>query len=130
MDEFGNIKEEETNPIDLSFLLNILDGTLESSGRIIAISTNFPERIDSALIRPGRIDMIINFKKCSVEILREMVQSFYSDDTIQIFDESLNGKWSPAEVNQILFRNFKDVHMALKELFELQPNDLYGFKMN
>jgi hypothetical protein len=74
--------------------------------------------------------MIINFKKCSVEILREMVQSFYSDDTIQIFDESLNGKWSPAEVNQILFRNFKDVHMALKELFELQPNDLYGFKMN
>jgi len=130
MDEFGNIKEEETNPIDLSFLLNILDGTLESSGRIIAISTNFPERIDSALIRPGRIDMIINFKKCSVEVLREMVQSFYSDDQIQIYDESLNGKWSPAEVNQILFRNFKNVEMALKELFDLQPNDLYGFKMN
>jgi hypothetical protein len=128
MDEFGNIKEEETNPIDLSFLLNLLDGTLESSGRIIAISTNFPERIDSALIRPGRIDMIVNFKKCSLQILREMVRCFYDDATIPIGDENLDGKWSPAEVNQILFRNFKSIGNAMKELVELEPNDLYGFK--
>jgi hypothetical protein len=128
MDEFGNIKEEETNPIDLSFLLNLLDGTLESSGRIIAISTNFPERIDSALIRPGRIDMIIHFKKCNKAILKEMVTSFYNDPLIKIEDEKLNGKWSPAEVNQILFRNFKNVDTALNELVELEPNDLYGFK--
>jgi hypothetical protein len=128
MDEFGNIKEEETNPIDLSFLLNLLDGTLESSGRIIAISTNFPERIDSALIRPGRIDMIVNFKKCSIEILSEMVCSFYDIAYINITDKTLHEKWSPAEVNQILFRNFKNMDAALKELSELTPNDLYGFK--
>uniref|UniRef100_A0A6C0JIH1 AAA+ ATPase domain-containing protein n=1 Tax=viral metagenome TaxID=1070528 RepID=A0A6C0JIH1_9ZZZZ len=128
MDEFGNIKEEETNPIDLSFLLNLLDGTLESNGRIIAISTNFPERIDSALIRPGRIDMIVNFKKCSAEIIHDMVCSFYDISSIVIDNAALNGKWSPAEVNQILFRNFKDINLALKELVELEPNDLYGFK--
>ena len=126
MDEFGNIAEEE-NPIDLSFLLNLLDGTLESSGRIIAISTNFPERIDSALIRPGRIDMIVNFKKCSTEIIHDMVCSFYDISGISI-DNTVNGKWSPAEVNQILFRNFKNINIALKELVELEPNDLYGFK--
>lgn len=127
MDEFGNIKEEESCPIDLSFLLNLLDGTLESSGRIIAISTNFPERIDSALIRPGRIDMIVHFKKCSVQILREMVCSFYDLDNVEITDESLHEKWSPAEVNQILFRNFKNMDTALEELHSLKPNDLYGF---
>lgn len=126
MDEFGNIIEE-SNPIDLSFLLNLLDGTLESSGRIIAVSTNFPERIDSALIRPGRIDMIVKFNKCSLEILREMVFSFYDINAIQIDDQVLDGKWTPAEVNQILFRNFKDINNALRELVELQPNDLYGF---
>ena len=32
--------EEDEKQIDLSFLLNLLDGTLETSGRIIAISTN------------------------------------------------------------------------------------------
>jgi len=125
MDDFGNIQDEE-NPIDLSFLLNLLDGTLETSGRIIAISTNFPERIDRALIRPGRIDMIIHFKKCSPKILREMVKSFY-DEEINVDFESLNEKWTPAEVNQILFRNFKDSSKAIIELCELTPNDLYGF---
>jgi hypothetical protein len=128
MDEFGNVKEEEESPIDLSFLLNLLDGTLESSGRIIAISTNFPERIDSALIRPGRIDMIVNFKKCSLNMLNEMIGSFYTD-VVNITDESLQQKWSPAEVNQILFRNFKDMDAAIKELHELNPNELYGFKL-
>jgi DNA polymerase III delta prime subunit len=129
MDEFGNVKEEESNPIDLSFLLNLLDGTLESSGRIIAISTNYPERIDQALIRPGRIDMIIHFKKCSLEIIREMVSSFYELEP-EIVDESLNYKWSPAEINQILFRNFKDMSKALDELRTLTSDDLYGFKLN
>ena len=128
MDELGNIKEEE-NPIDLSFLLNLLDGTLESSGRIIAISTNFPERIDSALIRPGRIDMIVNFKKCSVEIVNEMLCSFYDVKSVDLYDISLHEKWSPAEVNQILFRNFNNMATSIVELVNLHPNDLYGFKL-
>jgi len=127
MDELGNIIQEEENPIDLSFLLNLLDGTLESSGRIIAISTNFPERIDSALIRPGRIDMIIHFKKCSIGILREMIESFYDQVFEGELDESLNERWSPAEVNQILFRNFKNMPKAVSELKTLTPNELYGF---
>ena len=41
-----NQEEEIKEPIDLAFLLNLLDGALESSGRILAISSNFPERID------------------------------------------------------------------------------------
>jgi hypothetical protein len=56
-----------------------------------------------------------------------MIQSFYDIPYIKITDESLHEKWSPAEVNQILFRNFKKMDAALKELHELQPNDLYGF---
>lgn len=128
MDDLGNIIQEEENPIDLSFLLNLLDGTLESSGRIIAISTNFPERIDSALIRPGRIDMIIEFRKCSVNILREMIESFY-DEKCEELDPALNERWSPAEVNQILFRNFKNKVKAIGELSSLTPNELYGFKL-
>jgi len=127
MDDFGNVKEPEENPIDLSFLLNLLDGTLESSGRIIAISTNFPERIDRALIRPGRIDMIVHFKKCSLRILREMVESFYDILIPELQNAELDNKWTPAEVNQILFRNFKDSVKALEELAGLTRDDLYGF---
>ena len=119
--------EPLTEPIDLSFLLNLLDGTLESSGRIIAISSNFPERIDRALIRPGRIDMIVHFKKCNRVILQEMVNSFYDTNLSDWTDDSLEYKWSPAEVNQILFRNFDKQIEAIEELKRLSPKDLYGF---
>lgn len=120
------VKEPEKETIDLSFLLNLLDGTLEANGRILVITTNYPERIDKALIRPGRIDMIVHFRKCSKAVLQEMVNSFY-DKEIVIESDDLENKWTPAEVNQILFRNFEDPETAVTELITLKPRDLYGF---
>ena len=121
-------KESEKEALDLSFLLNLLDGTLEANGRILVITTNFPERIDKALIRPGRIDMIVNFKKCNREVLREMATSFYGAEIALPDDPALDEKWTPAEVNQILFRNFENPATALEELVSLNPHDLYGFE--
>lgn len=120
------VKEPEKETIDLSFLLNLLDGTLEANGRVLVITTNYPERIDKALIRPGRIDMIVHFQKCSKAVLQEMVTSFY-DKEVPIDGEGLDMKWTPAEVNQILFRNFEDPEAAVEELVTLRPTDLYGF---
>jgi hypothetical protein len=119
------------DPIDLSFLLNILDGTLESSGRMLVITSNFPERIDRALIRPGRIDMIVNFKRCSTAVLKQMVEGFYdivAPEHAIWTEESIHQKWTPAEVNQILFRNFDTPEAALDELLTLNPKDLSGFR--
>ena len=123
-------KETEKETLDLAFLLNLLDGTLEANGRILIITTNFPERIDRALIRPGRVDMIVNFKKCSLDILREMARSFYETDIVIPDDPSLSYKWTPAEVNQILFRNFENSEEAIRELTSLTKTDLYGFSEN
>ena len=123
--------DRETEPdkevLDLSFLLNLLDGTLEANGRILIITTNFPERIDRALIRPGRVDMIIHFKRCNREVMQEMVNAFYDRNVPIPEDESLHDKWSPAEVNQILFRNFEDAETAVKELVSLSRAELNGF---
>lgn len=116
-------QESEKETIDLSFLLNLLDGTLEANGRILIITTNFPERIDRALIRPGRIDMIVHFKKCSIDVVKEMANAFYEKD-VPIPDEpSLSYKWSPAEVNQILFRNFSNSQQAIDDLLTTNPYD-------
>jgi len=109
------------DPIDLAFLLNLLDGTLESSGRIVVFTSNYPERFDKALIRPGRIDMIIEFKKCSSNIVREMIMGFYDLLVLEWDHPEIDGKWSPAEVNQILFRNFEYPTQAMREILELTP---------
>ena len=37
-------------------LLNVLDGVVDTPGRIVVMTTNHPEKLDAALIRPGRID--------------------------------------------------------------------------
>jgi hypothetical protein len=119
-------QEDEKEQLDLSFLLNLLDGTLEANGRILIITTNFPERIDRALIRPGRIDMIVHFKKCSKEIVQEMIDAFY-DEHHELPDEaSLDYKWTPAEVNQILFRNFDNPQDAIDTL--LTHENTYQFE--
>jgi hypothetical protein len=123
-------KESEQEQLDLSFLLNLLDGTLEASGRILIVTTNFPERLDRALIRPGRIDMILPFKKCNRAILREMASAFYDRPIAIPDDPALDYKWSPAEVNQILFRNFTDPETAVTELIGLDHKDLTGIVEN
>jgi hypothetical protein len=120
--------EPEKEVIDLSFLLNLLDGTLEANGRILVITTNFPERIDRALIRPGRVDMIVNFQKCSVRILREIVQAFYEKEVVIEDSPDLEYKWTPAEVNQILFRNFDNPEQAAADLVSMTRDGLYGFR--
>lgn len=121
--------EAMKDPIDLSFLLNILDGTLESPGRMLVMTSNFPERIDKALIRPGRVDMTIKFTKCSTATLRQMYQGFYDKHPPDHALWSLPPfKWTPAEVNQIMFRNADDSSNALNELFTLTPSDLCGFE--
>ena len=50
---------------NLSYLLNMFDGINECSGRIIIMTSNKPEVLDKALIRPGRIDIKLNFQKCT-----------------------------------------------------------------
>ncbi|KAI8924027.1 BCS1 N terminal-domain-containing protein [Entophlyctis helioformis] len=53
--------EGAANGISLSGLLNALDGLSASVGRVLIMTTNQIEKLDDALIRPGRIDMRVCF---------------------------------------------------------------------
>lgn len=47
--------------LSLSGLLNILDGVASQEGRVLIMTTNHLEKLDKALIRPGRVDMTVTF---------------------------------------------------------------------
>lgn len=47
--------------ISTSGLLNAIDGVAARDGRVLIITTNHAERLDPALIRPGRVDMRCHF---------------------------------------------------------------------
>merc|ERR1719273_262855 len=44
------------NRLTFSGLLNAIDGVTSTEGRILFMTTNYVERLDPALIRPGRVD--------------------------------------------------------------------------
>lgn len=56
----GNVKiKPEHGVVDThgtQGLLNVLDGVVDTPGRIVVMTTNVIDVLDDALIRPGRID--------------------------------------------------------------------------
>ena len=38
----------------------VLDGVVDSPGRIVVMTSNHPEKLDPALIRPGRVNLKLN----------------------------------------------------------------------
>ena len=124
--------KESADSLDLATLLNVLDGVRETPGRIIILSTNYPERLDEALLRPGRFDMMIEFEKHNNQVLKQHVEKYYGiklskqQDAI-LSAKSLHFKWTPAEVSQILFRRIQNIDLALEDLLNEDPSKLFKF---
>ena len=47
---------DKNNQMTFSGFLNAIDGVRSQEGRIIVMTTNYKERLDPALLRPGRVD--------------------------------------------------------------------------
>ena len=82
-DSIKLLAEEMDKKVDFTLtlgnILEVLDGILENSGRILIITTNNIDKLDRALMRPGRIDKIIEFKLCNISILIDIISNFYKD---------------------------------------------------
>lgn len=63
--------------LSLSGLLNILDGVASSEGRIVIMTTNHVEKLDKALIRPGRVDMQMKFALADTNSFKAIFRSIY-----------------------------------------------------
>lgn len=65
--------------ISLSGLLNAIDGVASHEGRILIMTTNKPESLDEALVRPGRIDVQVAFKNASSHQAGELFYRMYEE---------------------------------------------------
>ena len=57
--------------------MNIVDGVGAGEGRIMVATTNYYDRLDEALIRPGRIDLEVKFELANKHQAREQFSKFY-----------------------------------------------------
>ena len=92
-------------------------------GRIIIISTNYPDNIDPALLRPGRIDKKIEFKKCTSLIIQEVISDFYNKKSFTNSEmrmiNTLNNKITPAELIQQCIYHKMSVDVLFEKLMEI-----------
>jgi chaperone BCS1 len=63
---------DDKKGISLSGLLNAIDGVASHEGRVLIMTTNVPESLDEALIRPGRVDLQVGFTNATREQAREL----------------------------------------------------------
>jgi len=65
--------------VTFSGLLNALDGVAAGEERITFLTTNHIDRLDEALIRPGRVDMTVRIGEATRHQAAEMWNRFYGD---------------------------------------------------
>jgi ATP-dependent 26S proteasome regulatory subunit len=110
-----NDKNKKT--ITLGSLLELLDGVVETPGRIIIMTTNYPDRLDKALVRPGRIDMNIQFSNTTKQDLCDIFNLWFnrkltSEEMFTINPE----RFSHAEICKIFFNNLNKSDDVIKYL--------------
>lgn len=65
--------------VTFSGLLNALDGVASAEERVIFLTTNHVDRLDSALIRPGRVDMAVSLDYAGEDQMGRLWDRFYAD---------------------------------------------------
>lgn len=143
---FVNRKQKEVDgysgsSVTFSGLLNALDGLSAGEERIAFLTTNHIDRLDPALIRPGRVDMIVRIGEASRYQAGQMFDRFYGDvdqdgsgrarflqklDSMGLFDENNPKQTSAAAIQGIFLFNKNDMEGAISMadvLGQPQPTD-------
>ena len=105
--ELSNDKNDKKTKSTLTFsgILNALDGVFSTHGRIMFMTTNKPEVLDEALIRPGRCDVKKQFNYCDHNQIKGLYYMFFDRDVPKEQIEQINQLkqyiYSPAHISSV-----------------------------
>jgi len=112
-------KKDLGDSLSLSYLLNVIDGTMAPENVIFVMTTNHENKLDKALIRPGRIDIKITLNKCTRYQLSKIYYDLFgenlSEQLLQRFPED---KFITAKVILHLFHNSFTKNVNPEKLLE------------
>jgi len=81
----GNAQRDGAHMGQLTFsgVLNALDGVAGQEGKIVVMTTNHPEKLDPALVRPGRVDMRAEFHCATRPAIAEIFCNFFKGGRLE-----------------------------------------------
>mmetsp|Transcript_3588 Transcript_3588/g.3390 ORF Transcript_3588/g.3390 Transcript_3588/m.3390 type:complete len:157 (+) Transcript_3588:3-473(+) len=116
--------------LNLTGLLNVLDGVVDTPGRMLIMTTNHPEMLDPALIRPGRIDKKLFLGYLGSKEMIMMMEHFFQvkldENQMERVQRAVAEppilKFTPAEVEQLAceFEEVNDMIDAIEEKKKVQ----------
>ncbi|XP_047324181.1 AAA-ATPase At3g50940-like [Impatiens glandulifera] len=110
--------------VTLSGLLNFIDGLWSSCGdeRIIVFTTNHKDKLDPALLKPGRMDKHIHMSYCSFSSFRILCSNYlgitHHPTFAQIEELIMEVEAAPAEIAEELMRS-EDADIVLEGVIAL-----------
>ncbi|KAI6671437.1 hypothetical protein NL676_006322 [Syzygium grande] len=113
--------------VTLSGLLNFIDGLWSSCGdeRIIVFTTNHIEKLDPALLRPGRMDLHIPMSYCTPCGFKLLASNYLGINHHELFDliesEIATARVTPAEVAEQLMQS-DEPDVALRDMVSFLAN--------
>ncbi len=106
-----------SDPITLDDILNIWDGINETPGRILIMTSNYYEKLDPALIRPGRIDIKLEMSYLSKSSIIQIFYHLYKKKIPKKFLDLIpDKKVTPAKLMNIYINNEESEKDFLNEL--------------
>jgi hypothetical protein len=112
------VNDDDIEPLTLGTFLEALDGMIETDGRICIFTTNYPDRLDKALIRPGRIDLVLEMKKMRSIDVYDMYKLWFNDVIPKnIFDKMSDYRFSQAEIGKLFSEHHDHPKQILKKLY-------------
>jgi len=124
------------NHITMNGILNCLDGFNNPEGLIVIMTTNFPDKLDDALMRSGRIDLEVELTHLDKYQARNMFLSFFNnEEQFKILWDNIQ-KYSvePSTLIQFLFINrnesnisdkFEDFYKLVENKYLKRANNIY-----
>jgi chaperone BCS1 len=96
-DEHGNPISAERfvsriGGVTLSGLLNVLDGIHSKEGHVTIMTSNSPDSLDPALVRPGRIDRKVLFGYASREVIGKLFVHIFSKAPEELLESEKGGE--------------------------------------
>ena len=93
-----------------------MDGIPERTGQIIMMSTNNFQKLDKALLRPGRIDCPIHFEKCNKENTIKLIEDYFENKISKDKSKEIKDRvFTPAEIFQLCSK-YNDIEKVITDL--------------
>lgn len=111
-----SVQKGEKGGVSFSGLLNALDGVRAQEGSILFMTTNHKEKLDPALLRPGRCDVHVELCNATYPMIKGLFNKFYpgEDELANEFAKCLpEKKVSMAKLQGHFLKNRSDPNNAI-----------------